>query len=427
MSKIRQILSWIAQHIVIVVSAIVIVAAMPAGLILGMGKAAKIRSEAASDIERRMRSINMAPFNYELPPLLSTQQPASFRRPPNKATNQAVAAYMRESAAVADQTYAAALSWNSADRPLLVEGLFPAPDPSQVASKLQEVIRVWPLAQRQALREFGAGSPPDPAQVRARIDAERDLWLRRAAERGESAEEASKSPDLRKRLSEVRVGMYMERARNLTFYAADDAIANVQPWAATDLPGLDVAWDWQFRTWFHHDILKALALANTDSAGVRQSVLDGPVKRIIGVSVAPWRYEGQAPQQPISALAPIPMNFEVSFTGLGAPSPLYDARYATASVVIDSARLPRLLDAFNAAGLMTVIDVRLDDYDARPDLQEGFAYGGGALVRATLRIESIWLREWMAPLMPEKVRQALGVPPPQTAADAIPASAGSSP
>ncbi len=414
MSKLKQILAFVKANLILLLSVVVMVAALPTGLLLGMSKAAAIHKQVEQDLQQRLRSLNSAQTNYALPDLLGAGQ-TEFSRPPNKATNEAVARYMQAAAKAADEVYRWAVQWNSEDRPLLVEGLFPEPKPEEAARKLQEVAAAWPAAQRALLREFGAGAPPDPEVVLARLETRKEEWVQRAVDRGEEAEQAAADPDLRRALTELRHRLYVDRAQSLTFYASDDVFVAVAPWSSERPPSLDVAWDWQHRTWMHRDILKALALANTDQAGVRLSVLDGPVKRIESIAVAPWTYEGTSQPRPINPAAPVPLNFEASFTGLAGPNPLFDVRYATISVIVDSARIPEVLDAFAATNLMTVIDQRIESYDPAQDLAEGYVYGLSSPVRLQLRIETLWMRQWTAPLMPPKVRAALGVPSPQPA------------
>jgi hypothetical protein len=53
------------------------------------------------------------------------------------------------------------------------------------------------------------------------------------------------------------------------------------------------------------------------------------------------------------------------------------------------------------------------------DLERGYYYGPEHVVRATITIESVWLRNWVGPLMPASVKRSLGVPEPTPpAADA---------
>ena len=51
-------------------------------------------------------------------------------------------------------------------------------------------------------------------------------------------------------------------------------------------------------------------------------------------------------------------------------------------------------------------------------LRQGYYYGPGALARVDMRIETVWLRPWMTPFMPDTVKQSLGIPLPPAKPDA---------
>ena len=119
------------------------------------------------------------------------------------------------------------------------------------------------------------------------------------------------------------------------------------------------------------------------------------------------------PSDPNATIAP---TFEVSFTGRGgypvAPNGLYDVRYARVSVIVDMNRIPELLNAVSTTNFMSVIDLDFEAIDPQEALREGFVFGGDAVVRASLRVETVWLRSWMAEWMPSGVRERLGIPDP---------------
>jgi hypothetical protein len=68
---------------------------------------------------------------------------------------------------------------------------------------------------------------------------------------------------------------------------------------------------------------------------------------------------------------------------------------------------------------MTVIDVEIRPENAFAAASQGFIFGRDPVCNVTLTIETVWLREWTAPLMPLEVRAALNI---QAAAPATPAS-----
>jgi hypothetical protein len=56
-----------------------------------------------------------------------------------------------------------------------------------------------------------------------------------------------------------------------------------------------------------------------------------------------------------------------------------------------------------------VTDLDLGEVDAWAALDEGYFYGDEHVVRVTLEVESIWLKSWLVPMMPEELRKALGM------------------
>lgn len=97
----------------------------------------------------------------------------------------------------------------------------------------------------------------------------------------------------------------------------------------------------------------------------------------------------------------------------------YDVRHAWLTVVVDSARLPQMLDNLARVNFMTVLKVIVVDVDEYEALREGYVYGSGDAVEANILIETVWLRHWTNDLMPFTVRQRIG------AVDLEPASADS--
>jgi hypothetical protein len=71
-----------------------------------------------------------------------------------------------------------------------------------------------------------------------------------------------------------------------------------------------------------------------------------------------------------------------------------------------------LIEAISSVNLMTVVAMNIDSVDVMGDLEAGYYYGDDHVVRVTMRIETLWLRPWMAPLMPDGVKRALGIPVP---------------
>ena len=89
----------------------------------------------------------------------------------------------------------------------------------------------------------------------------------------------------------------------------------------------------------------------------------------------------------------------------------YDTRTVELTVVASSRDLPRLFEALGRVNYMTVVGVDLSPVDVWADLEQGYFYGDDHVVRAVVTIETVWLRSWTLPLMPDRVRAAVGAPP----------------
>jgi hypothetical protein len=89
---------------------------------------------------------------------------------------------------------------------------------------------------------------------------------------------------------------------------------------------------------------------------------------------------------------------------------MYDLRHATIEVIVDSAQIPRLFDAFAQTNFMTITNINLSEVDAWSELDKGFYYGDSSVVKATIELETVWLRSWMQPWFPKAIRTQLGIP-----------------
>lgn len=109
--------------------------------------------------------------------------------------------------------------------------------------------------------------------------------------------------------------------------------------------------------------------------------------------------------------AEVKPNYQVSITGRStSPSnPDYDVRNAEIVAVVSSERLAVFLDALSRVNFNTVLQVRLGEVDVKADLERGYYYGNEHVVRATITLETVWLRNWTSPLMPASVKKTLGI------------------
>lgn len=208
--------------------------------------------------------------------------------------------------------------------------------------------------------------------------------------------------------------------------AAASTIPSVMP---DNPPSLTEAYLWQWDFWVVEDLLRAVVRANADATGDPLPASAAVVKRIESIRLD--AYPMRKPVDPAAAAGGDPFSSGGGPTGFpggmsvggetgGSPKLTltnrksgdgpYDLRHATMTVVVSSARLPKFLSAIKATNLMTVTDLDVEEVDVWRDLAEGYFYGEEHVVRATVRVESVWLREWTKQFMPQDVRTALGIP-----------------
>ena len=112
----------------------------------------------------------------------------------------------------------------------------------------------------------------------------------------------------------------------------------------------------------------------------------------------------------------VSLNPAVSLTGrvsgIETDNQLYDVRHIEAEMIIATRHIPLFLNALATTNFMTVLDIDLERVEPLADLAEGYYYGEDHVVKARFLIESLWLREWVAPLMPPEVRGPRGIEDP---------------
>ncbi len=184
----------------------------------------------------------------------------------------------------------------------------------------------------------------------------------------------------------------------------------------------------QWDVWVLGDFLAAVRLANQGTDGADKAV----VKRVesieirlpdgmkeIDPSAAPQDAEMAAltaaePEAPPTSDVPagmVPLDKSKSITGRvrGGWNEIYEVRRIKATCIVSSARLNEFLAAIAKVNFMSVTDLDLNEVDAWAALEEGYFYGDEHVVRVTLEVESIWLKSWLVPMMPEEFRKSLGM------------------
>ena len=272
------------------------------------------------------------------------------------------------------------------------------------------------------LRRLRAGSPPDEQSVVDQLQRTQDQFIAREQKPDRKSLGADEADRLGKQLLERRLQLYADAARSVSFYAErGDLGLPLSSAEAGKQPTEAVLFGWQWRMWIVEDFLEAVAAANAPY----KSVLDAPVKRILSIQVredalpaaaqpAPAEGEGGEAQPaapaalaPIDPKSPVTYDFSRSFTGR-ASNHLYDVRQLSVRMVVSTSRLPEVMDAIARANFMTILSMEMRPADAFAAAAEGFIYGPESVSEVRMTVESLWMRQWLAKLMPRDLQVAKG-------------------
>ncbi len=356
-----------------------------------------------------------------------------------------------------DGVYERAVKHNKRHHEPLLEGLFPKWDENNFEIPFQaryEYVKSFfdmfegadpenPDAPR-----LNAGSPPSNEDIQITLSiVQRDF----VSNVTNTTLTESDQKDLENEMRDKLIDMLRQKADGIHIYAnkelvpgqayspmqqADQFPFQVESWAFLDTAPLPhQLWEGQLELWMQQDIVRAIAKVNqVDDPKV--NVVTAPVKRLMGIQIVPGYIglhtlgaaangtfanvqrtdgsygppiAGQRTNDPTQATS---NNFYVGPTGR-VSNALYDVRQAVLTVAVDYQRLNQLIAAINSVNFMTVLNVQIEDIDEYQGLREGFFYGPDDVVKATMVIETIWLRDWTEPLMPDRVRSYVGIDEPE--------------
>lgn len=256
------------------------------------------------------------------------------------------------------------------------------------------------------LSEAKAGMPPSPELVTQQLATRRDRVVQGdfGLAPGAALDEAQRKV-LSEKLTATRLAAYMEQARSLDFYANAAAIGEpATEGTRIDLPAC-YAQVWAL--WIAQDMVGAVMAANAGS----NSVLDAPIKRLLYVAPSAMYPKKDNSSNPAmadgGALPATGPNYAASFTGRQTDA-LADVVLVEVGLVLETAKIPAFVDALAAQNFIAILNLKLSPVDPFAAAQEGFLYGDKHCSQVDLQLETIWLREWTCPQMPDEVRSLLG-------------------
>ena len=398
-------------------------------------------------------SIELPPENPNDPPVLS----------PSFTPNQPEIDLVKALNARMDQEYNGifryAVERNRAGKQTLAEGLFPdwgenVHIPFTARDNFFDAFDAMfgaASADQPGVPRLDAGMPPTPDRLALALsEARQGVEASQFGQRTLTVEQQQRQQEELAEVEQQRLlELLADRAMAIHIYA-DANYANY-PFDIDALsmeidPTAHQLWEAQMELWIQQDIVAAIADAN-EVTNSETNVLTAPVKRLISIEVIPG-YIGfhtrgglfnEAAQLGQTGMYPPPMagmtgsadepqsdNFYVGPTGR-VSNALYDVRQVRLNVIVDFQQLPKLFESIRRTNFMTVVDVMVEDEDEYLALQEGFFYGPADVVHASLLIETIWLRQWTVPFMPDKTKQYVGLMEPEQASEFGPGMGGFGP
>lgn len=440
----KGVLDWIKKNPLIVISVVLILVFLPVGWVFSSGWNTRVKARATEAYTREKAALGQAgSVSYALPGVLEGEEPVAESRAPNRAVTD----FYREQKELRIEQVAQVVergtAFNRRDHKELVPGLLPAPQSDfarrQLGIGMAEIIAgttdsagntLKPSIYQTLLRRLNAGTPPDPAELGDTLTEfkAREVDQYTSASNDGRLTEAQ-TAEVAGALVNRRLSEYAGRAGSLAFYASPASVrlppetgwsTILQEVPPSNLITENEAFVWLWDYWIISDVLDAVALANTDPQSGVMSIPEAPVKRIDTIRVSEFVLpapEAQGEEDPYGGSyretdpdATVPGAVTHTGRGAGGPDAPFDIRTVQLTAVVSSAKLPTLIDALGRVNNMTVVDVDLQPVDVWAELEQGYFYGPDHVVRATLTIETAWLRSWTGELMPDRVRAALGMP-----------------
>ncbi len=310
-----------------------------------------------------------------------------------------------------------AVESNRAGHDPMLPGLFPEPEdaakPFLARSAYREAFNnpePEPGSPPGLYQLLDTGTPPTEETVQNLLSQIEESYKNRTFPPLTSLTD-EQTAELRGRQAEKLLELYRSRASRIHVYASPE-IFQIGEWSRPGpRPELFDVWEGQLQLWIQQDLVTAIRIANEIDTDPNASVIEQPIKQILAMGVMP-DYIG-VPQggfpEPVSQDTDqdIKDDFTISPTGRRCCS-LYDVRHATLSLIVDSARIPEVVNAVGQVNFMTVINAEVSEVDEYVKLRAGYYFGNVDVIQLDLTIETIWLRKWTAGHPTEEEAETLG-------------------
>lgn len=438
-----QVIDWIKANVFIVIFALLMIAALVTLPMLSSGLSEGVKDTVS---ERAKMISNVRSLEN------TSVEPPSAGRPvePQKAVvNEALLEQYRrlaeEMQADAEQVVAEALAFNQKDHRVLMESVFPEMPATQAEVLPKKFHERIVAAYDALLAEVGAGTPPDRDELAEELRRAQVNFISQSVQK-DSLEDLTPDElsEMKKKLTEIRLAKNREHAENIEMYLTEDALW-IPVWDQTRIPSVALMFNWNWEYWVVHDVLMALHHANEED----ETVLLAPVKRVLRLQVNDLPAVSQTAASSASAgplgggrragsgrsggssggrsggsdgggatAAPpdpsrqVPSDYSYRFTGRTS-NPLYDVLTVDLDLIVDSTRIPEVLDQITQENFFTIVDLKMEPADPFEAAAAGYMYGSAPICRLELTLDTVWLRQWTSEKMPTETREVLGIPVPK--------------
>lgn len=447
----KKILGWVKSNLVIVISLVVILVSLPLGYVFSSSWNKKVRTAREAEAKKALADVTSTSVTYALPAAMPGDKPLELKTIPTSQMTEWFKEQRDRVHAEVKGVVTQATEFNQKARKPLVEGLFPQATNRReeerlifafVAALCGDPEREQPSAYQRLISRFNAGDRSDAAKMAGTLQ---DLSERLKAANGNRALTVEEAAALSKQLTDRRIGELRRRAQEVSFYASVGAFSvdtnqqksgwsNVPVSKSTSVPTLDECFIYQWDYWVIEDVMAALSRANTNASGEELMVERAPVKRLVSLLIkdppiygaesatrserggGPEGYGPSAPEPVFAFEGGVPLDPMVSVSGRktdAEQNDVYDVRVAELTLIVASDQLQTVLSAFSQTNFMTVIDLDMVDVDPWAELKDGYYYGPDHVVKATIGLETVWLRSWLGPLMTPTVANNIGYDAPE--------------
>jgi hypothetical protein len=369
----------------------------------------------------------------------------------------------------AEEVIVKSLELNKKNYVVLSTELFPTPPSDQRETLPQQFFRLLESEYKTIRQKLNAGAPIAADALVVYLEEARVRFMETSLSTKHNAKLTKEQrSSLEKHLSELRMFKLRTHAQDISVYF-DDSILNIPEFDIRTEVSVGTLFIWQWRYWVVADILGAVSLMNDAQTVLTSPIKQVVMLEVLGMPIIGEEGKsggqgggsgggGSAGPKPGGPPRPSPMGGPGGSGGRptpgggrptpggGRPTPptptggpsgpggnaqppsrddetgslaqsqtgrksggLFDVIQVRIKMIVDTQRIPEILDGFSSYNFYTVIDLDLQPEDKFVALGDGYDYGSASVSEMTLVLESVWLRAWTTEYMPSSVKRAIGI------------------